>query len=625
MAKVSDMLVKPQVKYAFFKNASAEKATYLDISKDCLRNISVEEDIRRGGVQFQGIGQLLEKKKLSRIIALSVDSMEMGLMAVTYLALALEQRRTELSFDSDAVFGMDEKSWNETAHHIPIISENDIFSFLHEDDMPFESGGFLLGQQSVKDNTKPYWCNCRREAVCITMTQNMVDEVCLEALHMFEQNRQVYVLFIDSPTETIENEIELPFGTLSLEQFHAIRNNFILSNAADEAVVSFENADDKPYYRNVLKQNLKQRDIRVKRGFSYERIINLAGAIRKKEICQMIDKIINYAVKDLEEVRGITLENRDFSFIDHFVRPEVKSVQGLSGRQLLEKELVGMEEIKQQVYDVVNVMKYNKIRKEMQIGGSTFHNVHVMLGAPGTAKTTVAKYMGKMMFDEKLLPDNRFICINGAELKGMYVGHSAPKTKALFEKYDVIIIDEAYSIVESNGTTDSFGNEAIAQLIIELEKHSTDKLVIFAGYGGEDVSDKDNRMHAFLDANPGIKSRITSTFYFKSYTPEQMLRIFERIARNGNYGLENGWEELVQRFFTQRARQRDFGNGREARVLLETAVVYAAKRTMESGKTSFTQKEMTLLTKEDIRQAAEKLLSGFGSRRTGQRRIGFTC
>ena len=106
----------------------------------------------------------------------------------------------------------------------------------------------------------------------------------------------------------------------------------------------------------------------------------------------------------------------------------------------------------------------------------------------------------------------------------MYVGHSAPKTKALFEKYDVIIIDEAYSIVEYDGKTDSFGNEAIAQLIIEMEKHSTDKLIIFAGYGGKNVSEKDNRMQAFLDANPGIKSRITSTFYFDSYSADEMAR-----------------------------------------------------------------------------------------------------
>lgn len=130
-------------------------------------------------------------------------------------------------------------------------------------------------------------------------------------------------------------------------------------------------------------------------------------------------------------------------------------------------------------------------------------------------------------------------------------------------------------------------------------------------------------MLAFLDANPGIKSRITSTFYFKSYTAEQMVQIFARVAENGNYRLEDGVEELVKCFFEKRVKERDFGNGREARALLETAVVYAAKRTMSSGKTDFTKKEMTLLTKEDIRQAAEKMLMGFGSRRTGQRRIGF--
>ena len=334
----------------------------------------------------------------------------------------------------------------------------------------------------------------------------------------------------------------------------------------------------------------------------------------------MIDKIVRYAVKDMEETDKLTLSNKDFDFIDSFMREESGAEE--NGKKMLEKNLVGMEEIKQQVYDVVNVMKYNKIRNQMNISGSNYHNVHVMLGAPGTAKTTVARYMGQMMFNEKLLPDNRFICINGAELKGMYVGHSAPKTKALFSNYDVIIIDEAYSIVESNGVTDSFGNEAIAQLIIELEKHSTDKLIIFAGYGG-DVEDRDNRMQAFLDSNPGIKSRITSTFYFKSYSAEEMAVIFERIAKNSNYDLQEGTKELVQKFFQTRVSMRDFGNGREARVLLETAVIYAAKRTMSNEKAQYTNKEMRMLTLEDIKAAIHKMANGFGSRNVVKHRIGF--
>ena len=258
----------------------------------------------------------------------------------------------------------------------------------------------------------------------------------------------------------------------------------------------------------------------------------------------------------------------------------------------------------------------------MNIPGSSFHNVHVMLGAPGTAKTTVARYMGQMMFDEKLLPDNRYICINGAELKGMYVGHSAPKTKKLFEDYDVIIIDEAYSIVEENGTTDSFGNEAIAQLIIELENHSTDKLVVFAGYGG-DVDEKDNRMQTFIDSNPGIKSRITSTFYFKSYTSKDMVEIFKRIGKNSGYCISNDLDKVVEDFFKKRVSARDFGNGREARVLLETAEVFAAKRVMSLDKEQYSKVDMQTLTLEDIENAIRRMEKSYGKDEKTIRKIGF--
>jgi SpoVK/Ycf46/Vps4 family AAA+-type ATPase len=266
-------------------------------------------------------------------------------------------------------------------------------------------------------------------------------------------------------------------------------------------------------------------------------------------------------------------------------------------------ELVGMEEVKKQVINIVKVMKYNKIRSKMNLDGGTYHNVHVMLGAPGTAKTTVAQFMGQIMVEEHLLPDDRYICVNGAELKGMYVGHSAPKTKALFEENDIIVIDEAYSLVGDHGQNDSFSKEALAQLIIELENHSTDKLVIFAGYGGGKVNEKNNKMKDFLDANPGIKSRITSTIYFDSYNAQEMVEIFMRIAKNQKYKVDDSVRTILAGHFAKRVGDENFGNGREARSLLETSVVFAANRILVKDKNKYTKEEMQTITYDDVAAA----------------------
>jgi SpoVK/Ycf46/Vps4 family AAA+-type ATPase len=213
--------------------------------------------------------------------------------------------------------------------------------------------------------------------------------------------------------------------------------------------------------------------------------------------------------------------------------------------------------------------------------------------------------------------------VNGAELKGMYVGHSAPKTKALFEENDIIVIDEAYSLVGDHGENDSFSKEALAQLIIELEEHSTDKLVIFAGYGGRKVNERNNKMKDFLDANPGIKSRITSTIYFDSYSAPEMVEIFMRIAQNQKYKVAEAVRPILAEHFAKRLDDDNFGNGREARSLLETSVVYAANRIFREDKKKYTKEEMQTITYEDVAAAiaqveqAEQIQNAEHGRRIG--------
>ena len=250
----------------------------------------------------------------------------------------------------------------------------------------------------------------------------------------------------------------------------------------------------------------------------------------------------------------------------------------------------------------------------------------MMLGAPGTAKTTVAQLLGEIMAEEKLLKSNRFISVNGAELKGMYVGHSAPKVRNLFEQNDIIFIDEAYAVAAGlDGQSDSFSQEAIAQLIVELENHGMDRLVIFAGYGGPNVSMEDNRMIDFLNSNPGIRSRINSTLFFDSYSADQMVEIFKGQAKMSQYVVPKASENIIREFFETRVKESDFGNGREARSLLENATVQAAKRLSKVPEKELTRRMLQQLTVEDIRCGIERMRSAKTVQKGAEvkRRLGF--
>ena len=105
-----------------------------------------------------------------------------------------------------------------------------------------------------------------------------------------------------------------------------------------------------------------------------------------------------------------------------------------------------------------------------------------------------------------------------------------------------------------------------------------------------------------------------------------MSEIFLRIAHNANYMVEDGVKESIKRYFEGRVDDPDFGNGREARSLLENTTLFAARRLMGNGKKCFTEKEMKLLTLEDVELAIEKAGAGItNANLTKRNRIGFAC
>ncbi len=653
-------LLKSNKKSIFLNSGKGQEVKYLELDEE-IGLKALKEDVKAGATHFKECLEVAEKKP-SRVVVINCSNEEEGLMAVSYLATAYNQAE-EYCMEADdtpdyyaeescdwniedfeKAFSLEfeelgpededpeeyhdeEEEWEENAQKVPIITLREIKQYFNNgfSNIPFSNDDEFMSGLAPNRRKEPYWLSLREEPICIVVTEEeLYDDFSLnfyerskhnnlcEALERFKTNRHIYVLAIATIRRLDETYTEEDGSYFLNSVMKQKICEVLLEYTATLVEVKSTEEAMKQYYRRLFDSWASQFGMTFAKGFPKSQIADQIVAMKNPEKSHLIERVYQYVLA--QGVTGKEFTKEHFAIISKFKSLGVvefgKKAKKKTNIQKLEESLVGMEEVKRQVRDIVNVMKFNKERAKRGLGHSGYHNVHMMLGAPGTAKTTVAQLMGEIMREENLLPDSRFVAINGADLKALYVGHSAPKTKAYFDNYDIILIDEAYSVV-TEGEIDSFSNEAIAQLIIELEKHGMDRLVIFAGYGGGSVKEKDNKMLQFLNANPGIRSRINSTIYFKSYNPKEMVEIVHSHAKRANYILNKDADDLIYRYFAGRYQKSDFGNGREARSLLENITIEAARRVMGQDKEKITKRDMQLLTQEDVAAAIRKLSNSY--------------
>jgi hypothetical protein len=163
----------------------------------------------------------------------------------------------------------------------------------------------------------------------------------------------------------------------------------------------------------------------------------------------------------------------------------------------------------------------------------------------------------------------------------------------------------------------------MAQLMIELEKHSRDKLVMFAGYGGEGVSRENNKMLEFINANPGLASRISYTIEFPTYTAQDMVEIVHKQAELMKFKLDRRADKELLEYFSERVNDKNFGNGREARNLIETCQCYMARRVFAMPEEKRDKKALETIIKSDVLQALDRLKKARKSQNGISQRFGF--
>ena len=258
--------------------------------------------------------------------------------------------------------------------------------------------------------------------------------------------------------------------------------------------------------------------------------------------------------------------------------------------------LVGLRNVKEQVCDLIdyNRIQHLRVKNGLKKSNKTLHMA--FSGNPGTAKTTVARIVGRMYKAIGLLSKGHFIEASRTDLIAEYQGQTAIKVKRLINraKGGVLFIDEAYSITE-NANSDSYGRESLTELTKALEDYRDDLVVIVAGYT--------NLMEEFFESNPGLKSRFNTFISFSDYSLDELVQIFNYTCNQNDYVAEEQAIENVRDLLQTKLNEKDnhFANGRLVRNLFDDITLNQSKRLSKLTR-HISKESLMLITKEDIPQ-----------------------
>lgn len=316
---------------------------------------------------------------------------------------------------------------------------------------------------------------------------------------------------------------------------------------------------------------------------------DLTYKIKNSERAYEFDDLLSIYNKWRHEYLGTQVFPEYKSYVTHEHESE-KEIKSDAYNEL--QEMIGLTGAKKLIDGAIN---YFKLQKEYRLRGIEFKrpSMHmVFTGSPGTAKTSVARLVARILKDTGVLSVGNLIELGRADIVGQYVGSTAPLVKEKFEKAkgSVLFIDEAYSLVDDRKGL--YGDEAINTIVQEMENHRDDTIVIFAGYPKE--------MQEFLNRNPGLNSRIAFHIPFDDYSSKELLDITKLIARQAGFSIEKEADEKLLKIFDGARKDASFGNGRYARNLIEKAKFRQADRLVKEDLQFISDDDMTLLKTEDF-------------------------